>query len=127
MIWVPFQWTYKTLFVPPISYNCAEYVRRMNPIYRYLPRFPQAFANVLTYIIVTPVTLFLDKFGDAFRLFLDKFNVAERFFGVILLLATMVLGTIMMMFFMWTSRLTPVLPQQQVPLRLTRRSAHLLQ
>jgi len=113
---IPFQWTYKALFVPPASYNCAEYARRMNPIYHYLPRFPQAFANVLTYIIVTPITLFL-----------DKFNVAERFFGVCLLMATMVLGTILMMFVIWSSRMTPVHPVQTIathtqPLRITRLS-----
>ena len=127
MLAIPFQWTYKALFVPPASYNCAEYARRMNPIYHYLPRFPQAFANVLTYIIVTPITLFLDKFGDALRLFLDKFNVAERFFGVCLLMATMVLGTIVLLFVIWSSRMNPVQPVQTIathtqPLRITRLS-----
>lgn len=98
---VPLTWLYTTLFVPPITNDCSEFYRRTNPMLLYLPKIPQATANVATSFFLTPFIMFLDKFGDALRHFMDKFNVAERIFGVVLLIATMLLSTVLFGFIMW--------------------------
>ena len=99
---VPLTWLYTTLFVPPITNDCSEFYRRTNPMLLYLPKIPQATANVATSFFLTPFIMFLDKFGDALRHFMDKFNVAERIFGVVLLIATMLLSTILFGFVIWS-------------------------
>lgn len=122
---VPATWLYTTFFEAPIKSDCVDFYRRTNPILLYLPKFPQAMANVATHFFLAPFIIFLDKFGDALRHFMDKFNVAERIFGVILLIATMLLSTVMFGFIMWSgkalvppSTLTIQSPLQNRPLLL---------
>jgi hypothetical protein len=120
---VPVTWLYNTFFEAPIKSDCVEFYRRTNPMLLYLPKFPQAMANVGANFFLAPFIIFLDKFGDALRHFMDKFNVAERIFGVILLVATMLLSTVMFGCIMWSGRsmfqspqIQP-LPQIQQPVR----------
>jgi hypothetical protein len=122
---VPVTWLYNTFFEAPIKSDCVEFYRRTNPVLLYLPKFPQAMANVGANFFLAPFIIFLDKFGDALRHFMDKFNVAERIFGVILLVATMLLSTVLFGCMMWSSRsmfqpfpLQP--PHGQSPIRLLR-------
>jgi hypothetical protein len=98
---VPLTWLYTSFFVPPITNDCSEFYRRTNPMLLYLPKIPQATANVATSFFLTPFIMFLDKFGDALRHFMDKFNVAERIFGVVLLISTMLLSTLAFGFVIW--------------------------
>jgi hypothetical protein len=101
---VPVTWLYNTFFEAPIKSDCVDFYRRTNPMLLYLPKFPQAMANVGANFFLAPFIIFLDKFGDALRHFMDKFNVAERIFGVILLVATMLLSTVMFGCIMWSGR-----------------------
>ena len=101
---VPASWLYTTFFEAPIKSDCVDFYRRTNPMLLYLPKFPQAMANVGANFFLTPFVIFLDKFGDALRHFMDKFNVAERIFGVILLIATMLLATVLFGFIIWSGR-----------------------
>ena len=101
---VPATWLYTTFFEAPIKSDCVDFYRRTNPILLYLPKFPQAMANVAANFFLAPFIIFLDKFGDALRHFMDKFNVAERIFGVVLLVATMLLSTIVFGFIIWSGR-----------------------
>jgi hypothetical protein len=115
---VPATWLYTTFFEAPIKSDCVDFYRRTNPMFLYLPKFPQAMANVAAHFFLAPFIIFLDKFGDALRHFMDKFNVAERIFGVILLVATMLLSTVMFGFMMWSGKalVPPVIHSIQSPI-----------
>ncbi len=101
---IPASWVYTTFFEAPIKSDCVEFYRRTNPMLLYLPKFPQAMANVAANFFLAPFVIFMDKLGDALRHFMDKFNVAERIFGVILLVAVMLLATVMFGFIVWSGR-----------------------
>ena len=117
---------YNYLFEAPIKTDCVEFFRRTHPLKLYLPRFPQALANVLTHIILTPFEVFLDRFGDALRHFMNKFNMAERFIGVIVLLVMTVLMTVGVGFLLWFIGKSYSAPIQYVPQMIQDQSRLLL-
>lgn len=105
MVYTPVTTVYNNFFEffeAPIKTNCNEYFRRINPILLYLPRFPQALANVATSFFLTPFVLFMDKFGDSVRHFMDKFNFMERIAGVTLLIVFLLLSMLLFGFMVWS-------------------------
>ena len=112
----PFVWAYTFMFEAPIKTNCQEYFRRTNPIKLYLPRLPQAFANVVSQLILAPYEVFIDKLGDALRRFMDKFNMAERFIGIIILLFMMIIFSMCLTVMFWKLMTYPSVIKNNEPI-----------
>lgn len=112
----PFVWVYTVMFEAPIKTNCQEYFRRTNPIKLYLPRLPQAFANVVSQLILAPYEVFIDKLGDALRRFMDKFNMAERFIGIIILLFMMIIFSMCLTVMFWKLMTYPSVIKNNEPI-----------